>query len=141
MEKIVTLLLLFCMLITGCTSRSATDSIRLQSAELQVALSEDLKNRGIWHENVGQDSIRFKKADEDAIVSALENISNVFLPIGRSVSYAPNLQKIFKESLDKAGILYRIQIHDGVEWIVWSEADEKTVHEIEEKIRQSTSGE
>lgn len=141
MEKVVALLLSSCMLNTGCTSNSATDNIHLQSAELRVALSEDLKHRGIWYENIGQDSIRFKKTDKETVVKALEDISNTFLPIGRSASYAPHLQKIFKERLNKAGILYRTQVHDGMEWIIWSEVDKKTVHEIENGIQQLITSE
>lgn len=112
-------------------SKSDMRSIYLQSSEFRQAVSSRLEREGVPFVKEGDVILRYHREDGDRIREIIADVADDFLPIGRSVSYAPNLQRVFKQKLQEAGISYREERHDDHLWIVWSEEDDPRVTEIQ----------
>lgn len=124
----------------GCFSdvkrQCESETIKLQSLEFLNAVSARADDEGIWNKTEADASLRYCKNDHSQILRIVKNVAMDFLPIDRSVSYAPRLHELFKGELTTAGIPHREQNHGDSHWIVWDEGYAEEVREIQVRLRE-----
>lgn len=136
----LSLLMLALSLQQGCFSdvkrKCESRTIKLQSRELMHAVSARANEEGIWNKTEADASLRYCKSEHSQVLRVVEDVAMDFLPIDRSVSYAPRLHEMFKSELTTAGIPHREQIHGDSHWITWDEGYADEVQKIQVRLRE-----
>lgn len=123
----------------GCFSEGGREceshTIKVQSPEFLEVVSARANDEGIWHRTEADAIFRYCKSDHSQVLQLVANVSSDFLPVDRSVSYAPRLHELFKSELTSAEIPYREQKHGDNHWVIWDEVHADEVREIQERLR------
>lgn len=131
------LFLALCLVVmTACTDADKFDvNTFFYEPDAQKALIQELAKANIAHRVDHQNVIWYRSQDSERVADLKIKIIQEVLVSQYATSFSRrDDEKLFTDALQKNGIKYQIKEQSGYRWVVWSQADDPRVKNIEKTI-------